>query len=103
MRVMLKVSIPGAEGNTAAKKGILGKTIQEILGELKPEAAYFAEYGGKRTMFVFVNIEEPSQIPAVSEPFFLAFNAEVEFHPAMNADDLMKAGPAIERAAKKYG
>jgi len=33
----------------------------------------------------------------------LAFNAKVEFRPAMNLEDLKKAGPGIERAVKTYG
>ena len=50
-----------------------------------------------------VNIDDPSEIPAIAEPWFLAFNANVRFHPAMTPDDLMKAGPAIEAAAKRFG
>ena len=47
--------------------------------------------------------KDPSQIPAVAEPWFLAFNASVEIHPVMTPADLAKAGPAIEQAVKKYG
>ncbi len=43
-----------------------------------------------------------SEIPAVAEPWFLAFNAQVEFHPAMNLEDLKNATPGIENAVKKY-
>jgi hypothetical protein len=103
MRFLLKVSVPVEAGNAAAKDGSLPKNIQSILAEQKPEAAYFYEENGKRTFLVVVNLTDPSEIPAVAEPWFLAFNAAVEFHPAMNADDLMKAGPAIEKAVKKYG
>ena len=41
MRFLLKVNIPVEAGNAAAKAGKLGATIQAILAELKPEAAYF--------------------------------------------------------------
>ena len=42
------------------------------------------------------------QIPAIAEPWFLAFNASIEIHPVMTLDDLAKAGGAIENAVKKF-
>jgi hypothetical protein len=103
MRCLLKVTIPVETGNAAISNGSLAKTIESILSELKPEAAYFAEDSGQRTGFIFFDLKEPSQIPAVAEPWFLAFNAKVECRPAMNLEDLKKAGPGIERAVKTYG
>src|SRR5205823_8353349 len=102
MRCLLKVSIPVETGNATIGDGTLPKTIESILNELKPEAAYFAEENGKRTGFVVFDLKDTSQIPAVAEPWFLAFNAQVEFHPAMNLEDLKKATPGIEKAVKNY-
>jgi hypothetical protein len=103
MRFLLKVSVPVEAGNAGAKDGSLPKKIQSILAEQKPEAAYFYAEGGKRTFAIFLDLKDPSQIPAVAEPWFLAFNAAIELYPAMNAKDLAKAGPGIEEAVKKYG
>ena len=100
---MLKVSIPVRTGNATIKDGSLPKTMHSILQDIKPEAAYFAVDNGQRTAFIFVNIQDASEIPAVAEPFFLAFNAGVELQSCMTPEDLMKAGPAIEAAVKKYG
>jgi hypothetical protein len=47
-------------------------------------------------------MQDASQIPAIAEPWFLAFNASVEIHPVMIPDDLAKAGGAIENAVKRY-
>jgi hypothetical protein len=94
--------MPVLEGNAAIADGTLGSTIGSILADTKPEAVYFAEENGERTAFIFVNIENSSQIPALAEPWFLAFNAKVEFHPAMNLEDLKNAAPHMESAAKKY-
>jgi hypothetical protein len=102
MRFLLKVNIPVDAGNAAAKAGKLGETIQSILADLRPEAVYFAADHGQRTGYIFLNMQDASQIPAIAEPWFLAFNAHVEMHPVMVPDDLMKAGPAIEQAVKKY-
>ena len=102
MRCLMKVSIPVESGNTRICDGTLPKTLESILGELKPEAAYFCDDDGKRTGFIFFDLKDTSQIPAVAEPWFLAFNAHLELHPVMNLEDLKRATPGIERAVKNY-
>jgi hypothetical protein len=89
--------------NALARQGKLGSTIQSIVEDLKPEAAYFVADEGQRTAYLIVEMQDPSQIPALAEPWFLAFNATIEALPAMVAEDLAKAAPDIERAVKKYG
>lgn len=103
MRMLLKVNIPTQAGNAAMKNGAIPNKLKQILGELKPEAAYFAEDDGERTAYIFLDMAEPSDLPRIAEPFFLAFNARLTARPAMTLDDLAKAGPAIERAVKNYG
>lgn len=102
MRFLLKASIPVEAGNRAAKEGRLAKTIESILADLKPEAAYFLDENGQRTAFIFFHIQDNSEIPKVAEPWMLAFNASIEMHPVMAPEDLMKAGTDIEAAVKKY-
>jgi uncharacterized protein DUF3303 len=102
MRFLLKVNIPVESGNAAAKAGKLGTTIQSILADLKPEAAYFMAENGQRTGFLVFEMQDASQIPSIAEPWFLAFNASIELHPVMIPADLAKAGGAIEKAVKTY-
>jgi hypothetical protein len=103
MRFLFKFKIPVEAGNSAAKEGKLGSTMESILADQKPEAVYFLDDDGKRTAYVFVDIQDNSQIPATVEPWALAFNASFEAHPVMNPEDLKKAESDIEQAVKKYG
>jgi hypothetical protein len=103
MRFLVKVVMDVEAGNRLAKAGKLGPTIQSILEELKPEAAYFLDTDGQRCGLLFLEMKDASQIPAIAEPWYLALNASVEFHPVMVPEDLAKAGGAIDAAAKKYG
>src|SRR5438132_607162 len=104
MRMLLRVSIPVEAGNAAAKSGKLSSTIQKILADLKPEAAYFfADDDGQRSGSIVFDMKDTSQIPGIAEPWFLAFNAKVSFRPVMNPQDLEAAGPAITKATKEHG
>ena len=100
MRMMMKVTIPIEAGNAAVRNGSLGTTMQKILADLKTEAAYFAEDNGQRTGYIFFEMKESSQLPAIAEPWFLAFNASLTVRPAMTAEDLAKGMPGMERAVQ---
>ncbi len=103
MRFLVKVNIPVEAGNRAAKAGTLGTTIQTILADLTPEAVYFTDDHGQRTAFLVVDMHDASQIPAIAEAWSLAFDASIEIHSVMVPADLIRAGSAIEVAAKTYG
>jgi hypothetical protein len=104
MRMLLRVSIPVEAGNAAAKAGTLGPTIEKIIADLKPEAAYFlADDDGQRSASIVFDMKDTSQIPSVAEPWFLAFNARVSLRPVMNPQDLAAAGPSIVKAAQQHG
>lgn len=61
------------------------------MNKAKPEAAYFFEAGGDRVAAFIVDMQTPDQIPVLAEPLFVGWGAKVEFHPAMNFNDLKKA------------
>ena len=103
MRFLFRAEWPVEAGNEVIKSGKIGETVQSILDELKPEAVYFLASNGKRTALLILDLKDASQIPAVAEPWFLKFNASIEFTPVMLPGDLQKAEPAIKKAVKKYG
>jgi hypothetical protein len=43
---------------------------------------------------------DPSKIPALAEPWFLTFNADVQFRVAMTPEDLKMAG--LEELGKNW-
>ena len=86
---MVKDLFDVEKGNELARKGDLGKIVQSILEETRPEAACFITKEGKRSAILFVNIDDASQMPAVAEPWFLAVNGTVQFQPATKVEDLL--------------
>lgn len=100
MRMLLHVRIPHEEFNAAVRDGSIGKKIKRILEETKAEAVYFTEYDGRRGAIMVININDPSEVPRFAEPWFLFFNADVQFHIAMTPEDLGRAG--IEDLGKKW-
>lgn len=91
MRFLVKVTPSRERFNQLIKDGSAEKKMQAILADTKPEAAYFTEMNGSRTALLVVNLSDVSQVPAVAEPWFLQFDADVEFHPVMLGEDLGKA------------
>jgi hypothetical protein len=103
MRYLMKVEMPTEAGNMAVRDPKFGEKMQTLLKELKAEAAYFGTVNGHRGVYIIVNMDDASQIPAMAEPFFFLFKANVEFTPVMLPQDLAKAGPAIGAAIQKWG
>jgi hypothetical protein len=94
------VTMPHHKFNAAVKDGTVGAKMKKILDAQKPEAAYFTELCGKRTGILVVNLKEESQIPALAEPWFLTFEADVQFRPTMVPADLERAG--LDKLGKQW-
>lgn len=90
MRMMLKASMDTEKANEAIRNGTLGKLIEESMEQMKPEAAYFTSDHGKRTAYVVFDMQDSSQMPVLSEPFFLHLGAEITYTPVMNREDVQK-------------
>jgi hypothetical protein len=100
MRMLLSVKFPHEEFNKAVKDGTADQKLRRILENAKPEAVYFIERNGQRGAILIVDLIDPSKIPALAEPWFLTFNADVEFHVVMTPEDLKKAG--LENLGKSW-
>ena len=100
MKILMNVSIPHHQFNAAVRDGSVGSKLNRILEAIKPESVYFTEQHGQRGAVLIVDLPDPSKIPALAEPWFLTFEADVEFRVAMTPDDLMKAG--LDDLGKKW-
>jgi len=98
--MLLTVTIPHEPFNTLVRQKKAGAILQRILGELKPEAAYFTEENGTRGAVLVIDVAEPSRVPFFAEPFFLSFNADCRFRLVMSPDELGKAG--LDKLGEKW-
>ena len=103
MRYILKASFDVDAGNAALRDPKFGAKMQQYLTDIKAEAAYFTTVNGQRGGYIVLQVSDASQIPAIAEPLFLWVKADIEFIPVMTPEDLMKGGPGIESAVKKWG
>ena len=95
MRMMLKAQMDTAAATKAIEEGRMPTVMHSMMEQLKPEAAYFGPDGGVRTAFIIFQMDDPSQLPAISEPLFSEFNARVEIFPVMDRDDLARGLSAL--------
>jgi hypothetical protein len=100
MRILLNVSLPHEPFNAAVRDGSVGQKLNRILDAVKPEAAYFTEQNGKRGAVLIVDLPDPSKVPALAEPWFLLFQADVEFRVVMSPEDLKRA--SLDDLGKKW-
>ena len=100
MKMLLKVVFPNESFNSLVTNGTAGKNLEKIMGELKPEAAYFTLSEGKRCLLMVININKPGDYVNYAEPFFLQFNAGIKYDITMSPEELKAAG--LEELGKKY-
>jgi hypothetical protein len=89
MRFIIRAQIPTEAGNRMVKDPNGLKQLESYVQSVKPEASYFFEAGGDRTMVFVINMERADQMGSVAEPLFM-MGAKVEFHPVMLLDDLRR-------------
>lgn len=98
--MLMIVTIPHHKFNASVKDGTASSKIGNILEAIKPESVHFTEICGKRTAFIVTDLPDASKIPALAEPWFLIFEADVQLHPCMTPDDLQRGG--LDALGKKW-
>ena len=103
MRMLIKLQVPVEAGNAGIKNGTFKKLVDFFEAEFKPESIYFLAQDGLRTAMIFADMKDPSQIPAIAEPWFQALNVKIELTPVMIPSDLEKAQSSIDKAIRDFG
>ncbi len=102
MRFLVRATIPVDAGNDLVRDPDFGKRIQALMGEIKPEAAYFALESGQRTVYMVVTMADAHQLPAIAEPLWLNLSADVDFIPVLDQSEMNRAMPTSEQIAQKF-
>ncbi|MFE9425503.1 hypothetical protein ACFYNO_21335 [Kitasatospora sp. NPDC006697] len=89
MRTLLQIELDTEQSNKLISSGSIQQTMGELMGALKPEAAYFYAANGHRAMTLVVDLADESSVVSVCEPFWLSLHAQVRTYPCMNTDELM--------------
>jgi len=100
MRMMVTLQFPLEPFNTMVRNGSAGPTMMRIIDDLKPEASYFGEQDGRRGGWLVIDVKSPSDVPRIAEPWFLKFDAEINFRVCMVPQDLGAAN--LDALGKKW-
>jgi hypothetical protein len=90
MRMMMKVQMDTAAASKVIADGSMPEFMQGVMSRLKPEAAYFGPEDGVRTAYIIFDLQDPSELPSISEPLFSKLHANIRLFPVMNQEDLQK-------------
>ncbi|UUZ68688.1 panthothenate synthetase [Polaromonas sp. P2-4] len=72
------------------------KTVEKIFESFNRQDSGSLSVG----LVVLINAQNPSDVPAFAEPFFLNFQANCKFRIVMSPEDLQKAG--LDALGKKW-
>ena len=77
--------------NELARQGTAGQKLAAILEATKPESIYFTGNQSGRGAVAVYDLADGSQVPAVGEPWFLTFDAHIEYSLAISGEEMQKA------------
>ncbi|WP_030056419.1 MULTISPECIES: hypothetical protein [Streptomyces] len=97
MRALLEVTLDTETSNKLITDGSIGPTLEQVMGQLKPEAAYFFARNGRRAMLFVLDVPDESSVVTTCEPFWLQLGADVQLHICMNADELREGLSRLSR------
>ena len=91
VKVLFKISFPVERFNELARQGTAGQKLAAILEATKPESIYFTGNQSGRGAVAVYDLADGSQVPAMGEPWFLTFDAHIEYSVAISGQEMQKA------------
>ena len=92
MRMLLIIRLPNEAFNAAVRDGTAGPKTQAILEETKPEAVWFTEMKGQRTVVMVAEVDRPASIPRLADPGFLPSMPKWNFMRLWGSKNCRKPG-----------
>jgi len=80
---MVKCKIPVEAANARIMDGTLATQLRKYVDEVKPQQVYLTLSHGQRTTYVVLNVPSEDKLPALLEPLWLDWKADVYVAPAM--------------------
>lgn len=90
MKIMMRVTIPVEKGNQAEADGSLSQIIQDLVEEVKPEAAYFFMEDGERAALLVFEETDAARLTKLNEPLMAKLEASIDHKPVLSLDELIK-------------
>jgi len=90
MASLLVVVRRNEKSGRVLQEGRMQEVLGSVLERLQPETAYFYGEQGRRNMFFVFDMQDPSELPSITEPLFNEAEADVHITPVMNQDDLQR-------------
>jgi len=100
--MMIKFKFPVDPGNDLIRSGKVGKVFEQIMDDLKPEAAYMYPEDGERGGIIVFDMQEATWVAGVVERFSFGLHAKVDLTPVMVPDDLQKALATVPDIVARY-
>jgi hypothetical protein len=103
MRMMVKFTFGAEGGNEILRSGKINTLLQQVMEDLKPEAAYFYAENGQRSGHFIIDSQDAVDLVRVCEPLWFGLKADVAMIPVMNAEDIQTGLGELQGIIQRYG
>jgi hypothetical protein len=103
MRMMVKFTFGAGGGNEILRSGKINTLLQQVMEDLKPEAAYFYAENGQRSGHFIIESQDSVDLVRVCEPLWFGLKADVAMIPVMNGEDIQRGLGELQGIIQRYG